>query len=190
MTEKTKSTETEEQGPKPGEQVAAPELLAEADDAAKPAAVQNGRIHATYLGLGLERDKNNEKLVHLDFSFALQSGIHDGLIPEKAKDAWYYLQASGDIAVKINGIPPCTLDVYRNPSDKKAQLHLMGASFSKATVQVIEEVGKGKTIKVTRFAFRLLVERTEEVIEFAAWRDSEDFWITIPATQRKMAATA
>ena len=167
-------------------QVEHPALLADPKEAKTPAAVQNGRMHATYVGLGLERDKKGEKLVHLDFSFPLISGIHDGLIPEKVKNAWYYLQESDDIAVKINGMPPVTLSLYLDPKEKKPLLHLVGADFSRAIVQIIEEVGKGSAKKVTRFAFRVLVERTADVIDFAAWRDGETFWCLMPATQKKI----
>jgi hypothetical protein len=165
------------------------ELLAAPEAAARPAAVQNGRIHAMYNGLGLERDKDGEKFVHLDFSFILELGMHDGevdLIPEKVLVAWNYLKQSGEKGVMLNGIPPVTFDVWLEPKAKKPELHLAGAEFSKAIVQVVEEVGKGKAKKVTRFAFRLLVERDEDVIEFAAWRDGEEFWLTMPETQGKL----
>lgn len=164
------------------------ELLAPPEEAARPSPVQNGRIHAMYIGLGLERDKDNEKLVHLDFSFVLETDVHDedGLIPEKAMHAWHYLQRSGEKGVMLNGIPPVTFDVWLEPKAKKPELHLPGAAFSKAVVQVVEEVGKGKAREVTRFKFRLLVERDDDVIDFAAWRDGEEFWITMPETQGKL----
>jgi hypothetical protein len=162
------------------------ELLAPPEAAARPAAVQNGRIHAMYNGLGLERDKDGERLVHLDFSFILEPAIHDSFIPDKVLEAWRFLQTSGEKGVMLNGIPAVTFDVWIEPKAKKPELHLAGAEFSKAIVQVVEEVGKGKAKKVTRFAFRLLVERDEDVIEFAAWRDGEEFWLTMPETQGKL----
>jgi hypothetical protein len=163
-------------------QIKTPELLADPVDAVKPSPVQNNRLHATYIGLGLERDKDKEKLVHLDFSFTLEAA-HNGHLPAKVKHAWEYLSESGDKAVQVQGIPPVTLDVYDEPRMKKPRLHLVGAEFSKAIVSTVEEVGKGKAVKKTRFAFRLLVERDEDVIQFAAWNDGEEFWITMPATQ-------
>jgi len=171
------------------QQVKTPELLADPADAVKPSPVQNNRLHATYIGLGLERDKDKEKLVHLDFSFTLEAE-HDGHLPAKVKHAWDYLRESGDKAVQVQGIPAVTLDVYDEPKVKKPLLHLVGAEFSKAIVSIIEEVGKGKAVKKTRFAFRLLVERDEDVIQFAAWNDGEEFWITMPMTQASMAAGA
>src|SRR6266849_7377903 len=71
------------------------ELLAAPEEAARPIAVQNGRMLATYVGLGLERDKDGGKLVHLDFSFPLEES-HDGHIPHKVKDAWEWLKESGN----------------------------------------------------------------------------------------------
>jgi hypothetical protein len=172
-------------------QVKTPELLADPVDAVKPSPVQNNRLHATYVGLGLERDKDEEKLVHLDFSFTLEKEHETGHhLPEKVKHAWHYLQESGDKAVQVQGIPAVTLDVYAEPKEKRQLLHLVGAAFSKAVVSIIEEVGKGKAVKKTRFAFRLLVERTPEVMEFAAWNDGEQFWISMPATQKSMVAGA
>jgi len=90
------------------------ELLAAPEEAARPIAVQNGRMLATYLGLGLERDKNNEKLVHLDFAFPLEEA-HDGFIPRKVKDAWTWLKEQDNKAVQIKGIPAITLDVFLDP---------------------------------------------------------------------------
>lgn len=189
MKRKTKSIENAEPEPKPGDQVAAPELLAKDADAGKPNVVQNGRIHATYLGLGLERDKGR-KLVHLDFSFRLVDGQMNDLIPEKVAHAWNYLAKSGDKLIEVRNLPAVTIDVYNSPKDDRAIFHNVGAPFSKAVVAIREEVGKGKTIEVVRFSFRLRLERTPEVIQFAAWRDEEDFWLEIPRTQRHLTAKA
>lgn len=165
-------------------QVGHPELLADAAEATAPLPVQNNRLHATYIGLGLERDKD-QRLVHLDFSFPLATE-HNGHLPKKVKDAWDYLIASKNKLIQISAIPAVTLSLYKDPTAKKSILHLIGADFSKAIVSIIEEVGKGKTKKVTRFAFRVIVERTDEVIAFAAWHDGEEFWITMPSTQKNI----
>lgn len=176
-----------EAGPDHVEQPKQAELLAAPEEAARPVAVQNGRMLATYVGLGLERDKDGERLIHLDFSLPLESGVHDGIIPEKIKNAWYYLQTSEDISVTVNGIPGHTLDVFIDPKEKKPKLHLVGAAFSKAIVKIVEEVGKGRAKKITRFAFRLLVDRDEEVVAFAAWEDGQEFWLKLAETQGKLA---
>jgi len=171
------------------QQFKTPELLADPVDAVRPLAVQNGRLLATYVGLKLERDKNKEKLVHLTFSFPLETA-HDGYLPKKVKAAWDYLVESHDTLIQVAEIPPITLDLYEDTKEKKPVLHLVGAEFSKAVVQVIEEVGKGKATKVTRFAFRVLVERDEKTMHFAAWNDGEQFWIQMPETQKSMVAGA
>lgn len=165
-------------------QVEHPALLADEAAAKIPVAVQNDRMHATYLGLGLEREKD-QRLVHLDFSFPLEA-VHNGYLPRKVKDAWEYLLSSKNKMIQILGVPPVTLSLYQGPGSRKATLHLIGADFAKAIVSIIEEVGKGKTKKVTRFAFRLIVPRTEEIIAFAAWHDGEEFWITMPTTQKNI----
>jgi hypothetical protein len=48
---------------------------------------------------------------------------------------------------------------------------------------MIEENGKGKTKNVIRFRFRLMVEREKSVVDFAAWRDQEQFWLHMVDTQ-------
>lgn len=164
---------------------AQPPLLAMPEQAKVPVSVQNGRIFATYVGLGLERDKDGEKLVHLDFSFPLEDA-HNGFIPRKVKDAWDFLKLSDNKLIQIKGIPPVTIDVYLTATAKRSELHLTGAAFSKAVISLIEEVGKGKAKIVTRFAFRLCVERDTDVIDFAAWRDGEEFFITMPPTQKTL----
>src|SRR5208282_4608101 len=107
------------------------ELLAAPEEAKKPDPVQNGRIFATYVGLGLERDKDGEKLVHLDFSFPLEDA-HNGFIPKKVKQAWDFLKESDNKLIQIKGIPPVTLDVYIAATGKKSELHILGAAFSRA----------------------------------------------------------
>ena len=174
-----------EVGPEHTEPPKQRELLASPEAAARPVAVQNGRMLATYVGLGLERDKDNEKLVHLDFSFPLEEA-HNGHIPKKVKDAWLWLKESGNEYVRVSDIPPITLDVFLDPKARSGELHLVGAEFTKAVVQVIEETGKGAVKLVTRFAFRLRVERDKDVINWAAWNDSESIWLKMPATQKSM----
>lgn len=174
-----------ELGPEHVETPRQAELLAAPEEATRPIAVQNGRLLATYVGLGLERDKDNEKLVHLDFSFPLEEA-HDGFIPKRVAEAWAWLKSSGNKAVQIIGIPAVTLGVYLDPKEKNPELHLVGAEFSKAVIQLIEEVGKGKAKTVTRFAFRLRVERDKDVIAFAAWRDGEEFWLRMLTTQKSL----
>jgi hypothetical protein len=166
-------------------QIKTPDLLADPQDAVRPVAVQNGRFLATYIGCKLERDKDQEKLVHLQFSIALQTE-HDGYLPKKVKLAWDYLIQSHDKLVQVAEIPAVTLDLYVDTRDRKPLLHLVGAEFSKAIVGIFEETGKGKLNKVTRFAFRLLVERDEKTMHFAAWNDGEQFWITMPPTQKSI----
>lgn len=164
-------------------QIKTPELLADPEDAARPVIVQNGRFLATYVGCKLERDKNKEKLVHLHLSIALHAE-HNGYLPAKVKRAWDYLVESHDKLVQVQEIPAVTLDLYTDTKERKPLLHLVGAEFSKAIVGIFEETGKGKTNKVTRFEFRLLVERDEKTMHFAAWNDGEEFWVTMPATQK------
>ena len=174
----------------PGEeQIAAPELLAKPEDAVKPVAVQNGRMHALYMSAGFERDKNKRKLVHLDFSITLEEGC-DHLIPEKVKDAWLWMLNTENKLVEVRGIPAVTLAAFINPKISRAMIHLPAAEIVKAVVSCREEVGKGQSREIERFVFRLLVERTEDVVKFAAWHDGEELWITMPTTQASLSARA
>lgn len=169
-------------------QIKTPELLADPADAVRPVTVQNGRFLATYVGCKLERDKDKEKLVHLHFSITL-AAEHDGYLPRKVKRAWDYLVESHDKLVQVQEIPAVTLDLFEDTTTKKPILHLVGAEFSKAIVGIFEESGKGKTNKITRFEFRLLVERDEKTMHFAAWRDSDQFWITMMPSQKSIEET-
>jgi len=73
-----------------------------------------------------------------------------------------------------------------DPKVKKPELHLIGAEFMKAVIQIVEETGKGKIVMVTRFAFRVRASRHASVMDFAAWRDGESFWIVMPQTQEAL----
>jgi len=161
------------------------ELLAVPEAAERPLCVQNGRMLATYVGLGLKRDKDGEKLIELNFSFPLEAA-HDGFIPKRVKDAWLWLSESGNKAVAIIDIPPVTLDVYLDPKVKEKELHLVGCEFTKATISLVEETGAGEAVLVTRFSFRLLTARTKNVVEFGAWMDSQTFWIKLSETQPQL----
>jgi hypothetical protein len=172
-------------GPDNIEPPAQKELLAPPEAAERPQVVQNGRILATYVGMHLHRDKGDAALVHLDFSFPLDE-THNGHLPKKVKNAWDYLASSGDVAVRVGDMPAMTLDVYLDPKEKKPELHLIGADFSRAIVQVVEETGKGASKKVTRFAFRLLTERTNVLMQWAGWSDGKLFWLTLKPTQKSL----
>jgi hypothetical protein len=172
-------------GPENIEEPKQKELLAAPEAAERPQVVQNGRMLATYVGMHLHRDKDEAALVHLDFSFPLDE-THNGHLPKKVKNAWDYLASSGDVAVRVGDIPAVTLDVYLDPKEKKPELHLIGADFSRAIVQVVEETGKGASKKVTRFAFRLLTERTNVLMQWAGWSDGKLFWLTLKPTQKSL----
>src|SRR5215472_12854308 len=161
------------------------ELLAKPEAAKKPAAVQNGRMLATYVGLGLERDKDNEKLLHLDFSFPLEAE-HDGHIPKRVREAWAWLKHSGNKGVQIIKVPAVVLDVYVDPTEKKPLLHVADAEFTKAIISLVEETGKGQSKLVTRFAFRLRMDREKKTLEWAAWADGDSVWLKIESAQKEL----
>jgi hypothetical protein len=161
------------------------ELLADKSEAVRPEPVQNGRLLATYIGLGLERDKDNEKLVHLDFSFPLEKP-HEKIVPKRVRDAWEWLKASDNPLVQVGNIPAVTLGIYLDPQEKKPLFKITGAEFAKAMIQIVEETGKGKSKLVTRFKFRLRFDRSDDAIEFAAWHDGEEFWLRMEPTQKEL----
>lgn len=158
---------------------------ADGEAPAEPVVVQNGRLLATYVGLGLDRDPDDEKLLHLDFSFPLEK-IHNGHLPARVKDAWEFLKMSGNPLVQVGGIPEATVAVFEDPKDKKPLLKIVGAVYKKAVIQLVEETGKGKSKTVTRFKFRLEMERKPHIVDFAAWHDGEQFWLSMEQTQGEL----
>jgi hypothetical protein len=154
--------------------------------AVEPTGIDNDRIAATYLGLSLSRDKDR-KLVSLDFSFVL-TDEHHKYIPAKVAEAQDFLVDTDNKMVGVNHLKPHTVDVFKAPNAKKSELHLVGADLTKASVTMVEETGKGITKKVIRFKFSILVERDEEIIDFGAWNDEQEFWLTMEQTQRVLAA--
>jgi len=170
---------------RPPEAIAHPDLLAKPEDAIKPVAVQNGRMHGLYMSAGFERDKNKRKLVHLDFSIVLEEACA-GLVPEKVREAATWMERTGNKLIEVRGLEPVTFDVFTDPRKARPLLHLVNAEFVRAIVSFREEVGKGKSREIERFAFRILVERTQDVIDFAGWNDGQEFWLCMPATQGKV----
>jgi hypothetical protein len=165
------------------EEIQAP-LIPEADmpKAIEAIPIQNDRIAATYVGMGLARDKKDEKLVFVEFALTMTK-LHADYVPEKVADAFKWLERTDNKSIVVNHVEAQTVDIFETPKEKKPALRVVGADVLKATVAMIEENGKGKTKRVIRFSFRLLVERSEEVIEFAAWRDEETFWLKMGDTQ-------
>jgi hypothetical protein len=170
-----------------GEESIQPPLIPDADmpKAIEAIPIQNDRVAATYVGMGLARDKKDEKLVFLEFSFTMTKH-HADHVPEKVADAFKWLERTDNKSIVVNHVEAQTVDVFETPKDKKPAIHLSGASVQAASVAMIEENGKGKTKRVIRFRFRLMVERSEDVVTFAAWRDQEQFWLVMEDTQAKI----
>jgi hypothetical protein len=169
----------------PVEEFKQQELLASPEEVKLPKAVQNGLMLATYVGLGLERDKDNSKLIHLDWSFPI-TDEHERYLPKRVKQAYEWLRESGNPLVQVSDLPMMTLEAYEYPEAKLPFLSIVGAEFTRATLQVIEETGKGKTKEVIRFKFRLRFKRTAAIVKFAAWSDDDVFWISLQRTQKEL----
>lgn len=161
-------------------------LIPEAEIPVKEAEpIVNKRMVVTYNNLSLSRDKDGEKLVTLEFSQTLTAD-HSDYIPAKLSAAYSWLLRNDNKLIQINHVPDQTIDVYADPKEKKPLLHLVGATVERAIVALIEETGKGKSKKVVRCAIRFKVERDEKTIDFAAWNDDQQFWITMAQTQQEI----
>jgi hypothetical protein len=176
-------TKAEQEAAEEAEPIQAP-LIADEDmpPVVEAEPIQNGRIAATYVGMSLDRDKEDEKLVHLIFSFKVTRD-HEELIPDKFFKAYKWLLSSDNKSVGIDNVDDQTIDVYTKPDGKKEALHLSVAKIVSAKTEAIEENGKGKTKHVVRCKFSAVIERSEKAIAFAAWRDGESFWLTIVQSQ-------
>jgi hypothetical protein len=163
-----------------------PPLIPDADiPAVEPTPIVNDRIVATYVGLSISRDKNEEKLCSLEFSMTLTEK-HDRYLPKKVAKAHAWLVETDNKLVQVNHVKPQTVNIFDDPKEKKPILHIVGGTIERASVAMIEETGKGKTKKVIRFVFRLCIERDDKAIAFAAWRDTEQFWLEMDQTQMKI----
>jgi hypothetical protein len=145
-------------------------------------AIQNNRMAATYVGLSLSRDKEQEKRCSLEFSMTL-TDEHREYVPDKVARAQAWLVAQDNKLIQVNHVAAQTVDIFDEPKAKKPTLHIVGAEVEKASVAMIEETGKGKAKKVIRFVFRLRVERDKDVIDFGAWNDECQFWLSMAETQ-------
>lgn len=161
------------------------QLIPDADvKAIEPSAVQNGRVAATYLGDSKTREKD-QKLVYLAFSFTL-TNEHKAHVPQKVADAQTWLSRTDNKSVDVNHLPPQTVEVFESPTTKQRELHLVGAAMTKASVSMIEETGKGKSKKVIRFKFSLLVERDDDLKAFTWENDDRQFWLELNETQASL----
>jgi hypothetical protein len=111
---------------------------------------------------------------------------HDKYVPRKVAKAHSWLVESDNKLVKVDHIKPQTVNVFEDPKDKKPVLHIVGGTIESASVAMIEESGKGTSKKVIRFDFWLCSERDDRAIAFAAWRDTEQFWLEMDQTQMKI----
>ena len=150
-----------------------------------PPLVVNGRMLAEYVKPHFTRDKNNDRYLGLQFSMKL-NGAHEIVLPKTVLRAWDHLKEGGQTLVGGIEIKPQTVRVYLAPDIKDEELLIVGGVIANARVQIVEERGKGEAVKYTRFSFRVVHERSKNLLAFADWNDGNTVWLEMKQTQASM----
>lgn len=150
-----------------------------------PIVVVNGRILADYVKPVFTRDTNDDRYISLEFSVKLTEA-HRTILPRKVLDAWAFVADEGGDGVKNIPIKPQTVRIYSTSDEKDEDLLLVGATIEHAKVDIVEERGSGEAVKCTRYTFRVLQERTKNLVNFACWKDGQAVWLGMQTTQASM----
>jgi len=150
-----------------------------------PITVVNGRLLANYVRPHFTRDKIDDRYIGLEFAVKLTEA-HKTILPEKVLDAWRFVADGGGEGVSDLPIKPQTVRIYSTSDGKEEEAMIVGALVEHAKVGIVEERGKGEAVKYTRYSFRLVDERSKNLLAFACWNDGKDVWLDMKPTQASM----
>jgi hypothetical protein len=160
-------------------------LLPPTDNPIKPSAVR-GRIMMANFVKPVYSMQKDERRVGLEFSFPLTAD-HDHILPCAVVEAWEFIQKRGGKKHQLDDddIPEQTIDIRFVPDDD-VELHLTAVPITKATLTIVEEKGKGASLTVIRFSFRVLCEVTKNVCTFADNNFGNVVWIEMGDAQGEL----
>jgi len=150
-----------------------------------PITVVNGRILAEYVKPIFSRDSNDDRYIALEFSVKLTEA-HKLVLPKKIIEAWDFVATGGGEGVKDIPIAPQTVDIYLTSDGKDEEVKIVGAMIEHAKVDIVEERGAGEAVKFTRYSFRVVDERSKNLVNFACWKDGLGVWLDMKNTQASM----
>jgi hypothetical protein len=179
LVEQDKAREAREKSESPAQQV-----LPNVGKAAMPKVVRGGRMLARFVRAHFDRDGKDRAVAVLEVSFPL-TPEHKGMLPTAVEKQWNNIKAGGVTSITVRDIPAQTIGISLLPDDKE-DLVLVGALIQKATLALKIEKGKGKTVEVIRYSFRISAERSKEIIKFATTYDGSEIWITSKRTQASL----
>lgn len=153
-------------------------------EAATPKPVRGRQMMATFVKPHYERPAKGAALIGLDFSFPLTSD-HEGLLPKEIEEGWQIVIRKSCDKFRVSSVDAQTVRIAIVPDDKH-DLELAGADLKNIWLAMTTEKGKGKTKKVIRLSFRVVVERTKAIRDYIWTNDSEVCWLELAETQGKL----
>jgi len=154
-----------------------------------PQVIRNKQMFVEFVEAILMRDKDDEPLLKMKFSFML-TPEHEQYLPEEVVDAWRIVKLGHckRYDIKEIEVPAQTIAINLVPDDEAVvDLKIVGAVIEKPSLQVIEETGTGKSKTGIRFSFIAVTSRDEAPTEFAIQHDGDGVWLAMQRTQGKLA---
>lgn len=172
--------------PAPGQQP----LPGAIEEQTGPALVVNGRMLCEYVKPHFTRDKDDDRFVSLEFSTKLTEA-HSTVLPRSVLGARDFISnghSEDGTGNKVEGIPvkPQTVRIFLTSDTKDEELMIVGATITHAKVQIVEERGNGEAVKFLRYSFRVMDERSKNILNFACWNDGRAVWLESRATQESL----
>lgn len=158
--------------------------LVEVEDSVKNPPIVGKKIKATLNKPKFDRTKNGERLIVLPISFVMVKE-HKELLYDRICVAWDDMAKNDWPSLEVNRIP-AQRAVFFLTHDTDETLELQAAKFSHGALQVIEETGTGSAKKVIRFAFRLTVLLTDDVLRFASQQFDQTIYLTLEDSQEEL----
>jgi hypothetical protein len=148
-----------------------------------PQVIRNKQMFVDFVEAVLARDKDDNPLLKLKFSFML-TPEHEEHLPPQVVRAWNIVKEGNCKRYDVIEVHPQTIEVNLVPDDEQVvDLKMVNAIIEKPTLQLIEESGSGKNRTGIRFSFLAITSRDKEPTEFAIRHDGEGVWIRMHATQ-------
>lgn len=171
-------------GEREAEQIESPDLQAENETEQPAVTVRNGRMAVTYVKPHFDREKDDRRFVSLELSFPLSSE-HEKLLPLRIREAWEFLESSGNKSITVLGVGLQKIEIGLSPEADGTNLDLKVAQIEKISLASIETTGTGEASEIMRLSFRVLAELdgNTDLERFACRHFNKQVWIKMEGIQ-------
>jgi hypothetical protein len=160
------------------------ELLGAPQKAPSPA-IMFGKMAMHFVGYKAKKNKEREKIVHVDLSVELDEKAHKGRFPQEIETAWKGLLRDNLNYVSPGGFGAQIIKLYGVPDYEEPDCDVI-ALITQCEISRIVEKGKGESREVIRLTLRLETDLHKDMDAFCVnYFDETIYAETIKPKQRK-----